>query len=343
MTIKVKEIKGGSVLVDRSAKFKVPMSKPSNIPPPKNDKEANNSAYSKYYKAARILEWEDLEMNNTWEECPRSQVPKGAKILRSRFVYDDKRDSTGKVRGAKARLVAMGNTQVHGDSYWETFASVSNIATFRLALAKINLDSKNTMFHLDIKQAFTQAPLDEEMYMLIPSEFQKKGREWFVLRVKKALYGTKQAARCFQIYLKKILGLMDLKPIASDSATYYLREGDEWIFMPTHVDDLFPCSNSPRLQKKIVKHLSRHVEVSDLGEISYALKTVVEIDHLKGVTKISSGPYIRELIERYGMEDGGVSKMPILPDSKFLPQPEDYLEQPNSERELAEKNQSDSW
>jgi len=190
------------------------------------------------------VEMDGLEANGTWRLVPRSQVPSGSTILRNRFVYADKKDKNGNVGGAKARLVAMGNTQVHGDSYFETFASVSNVVVIRMCLSILISNPKCSMYHYDIEQAFTEAPLEETVYMLQPKGREKEGYERFVYLLIKALYGTKQAARAFQKHLRNILGKIGLRPLDSDNGTYYKSVGEEWIIIPTHVDDLFPLSNS---------------------------------------------------------------------------------------------------
>ena len=144
-----------------------------------------------------------------------------------------------------------------------------------------------------------------------------------------------QAARCFQIYLREILGKVGLKPLPSDSATYFMKEGKKWIFMPTHVDDLFPVSNCIALQKKIFEHLSKFLKMKNLGAISFALKTKIETDHKEGVVKISCGSYIREVLERYGMENCKPVKAPMTPGSKWIPNPLDFTEQSKEEEKLA--------
>ena len=79
-----------------------------------------------------------------------TDVPRGT--IRSKFVFDDKRDSDGKLLKFKARLVAMGFTQIEGVDYDDTFASVMTTKSFRTLLVIWNLDKKYTMEHWDIKQ-----------------------------------------------------------------------------------------------------------------------------------------------------------------------------------------------
>ena len=190
---------------------------------------------------------------------------------------------------------------------------------------------------LALEQAFTEVPLDETVFMLQPKSHVKKNYELYVFRLIKALYGTKQAARAFQRHLRNILAEIGFNPLLSDNGTYYKSVGKEWIIIPTHVDDLFPVSNSPKLQKSTFDFLSRKLKVKNLGEISLALKTNIEIDHKLGVLKLSSGPYIRELLDRYGMKNCKSKDTPMSTDPSHKITPDDFTDQSDSDRELATK------
>ena len=176
------------------------LDKPPGVPPPKTLGEARKSAWWEGYRRAITEEITNLETLGCWEVIEITDVPRGTNILRSKFVFDDKRDSDGKLLKFKARLVAMGFTQIEGVDYDDTFASVMTTKSFRTLLVIWNLDKKHTMEHWDIKQAFVNAPLSQTLYMHPVSGFGLDGK---ILKLRKALYGTKQAAREWQIYLKK--------------------------------------------------------------------------------------------------------------------------------------------
>jgi len=178
------------------------MDKPSGIPPPKTLGEARKSAWWDGYRRAITEEITNLEALRCWDVVPKGSVPWGTTILRSKFVFDDKRDSAGKLIRFKARLVAMGYTQVEGIDYDDTFASVMTTKTFRTLLAIWNLDATYAMEHWDIKQAFVNAPLSTTLYVMPVQGF---GMDNQILKLNKALYGTKQAAFEWQRFLKSKL------------------------------------------------------------------------------------------------------------------------------------------
>ena len=145
-----------------------------------------------------------LEKNETWHYVDRSSLPKGVNILRSKFVFDIKRDADGNFKKYKARMVAMGFTQVEGVDFFDTYASVMNTKSFRILLAIWNLFSDFGFLHWDVKQAFVNAPLKETVYCHQVPGFEKKGFENKILKLDKALYGTKQAANAWQKFLSEI-------------------------------------------------------------------------------------------------------------------------------------------
>ena len=138
---------------------------PSDLLPPSTLGEARKSSWWPGFEKAIGDELEALEKNRTWEVINRSEVPPGRNILRSKFVFDLKRGPGGEFIKFKARLVAMGYTQVEGIDYGETHASVMATKSFRILLALWNFDKSLDFQHWDVKTAFVNAPLDEEIYM----------------------------------------------------------------------------------------------------------------------------------------------------------------------------------
>ena len=162
---------------------------------PRNRKEAQASNYWPQYFDAESEEMVVHQENGTWSLVPHHSVPKGAKILRTKWVYDDKKGLDGNIVRFKARLTAMGNFQREGVDYFETYASVMRTKTLRILLQLLNASPEHEMEHWDIKAAFINAPLEEDIWIHQPDGHQQKGAENMVCKLNKALYGLKQAAR----------------------------------------------------------------------------------------------------------------------------------------------------
>lgn len=280
-------------------------SKDPNSPVPRNRREAMNSDYWSDYYAAEQEEMQNHTKNLTWHLVPRSQVPKGATILRTKWVYDDKKGPDGSIVRFKARLTAMGCFQKAGD-YFETFASVMRTKTFRVLLQILNAAEENSGEQWDIKAAFINAPLEEDIYVFQPDGHGVHGTEGMVCKLDKALYGLKQAGRAWQKFLSAILLECGFTPLMKDQAVFQCHGIDGgWCFIGTHVDDLFLVYNKAGkvLRDKVFEILASRVTVINLGDIKWALKTLVQRVPAAGILKISQAQYTQEIISRFGFQE----------------------------------------
>ena len=132
-----------------------------------------------------------LKKNSTWDVV---NLPKGKKPVGCKWVFTMKYKAYGSIERYKARLIARGFTHTYGIDYTETFAPVAKLNTIRVLLSlAVNLDWP--LQQLDIKNAFMNGDLEEEVYMTLPPGFNKKGEKNLVCRLKKSLYGLKQSPR----------------------------------------------------------------------------------------------------------------------------------------------------
>ncbi len=162
----------------------------SEICEPKTYKQAISSHDKEKWIKAMSEELTSIKENKTWSlvDLPHGKSPIGCK-----WVFKLKKDATGKIIRYKARLVAQGFTQKFGVDYDEVFAPVAHPVTTRILLSvasKENLIVKQ----FDIKSAFLNGDLNEEVYMKQPPGYIEGDK---VLKLHKAIYGLKQAARAW--------------------------------------------------------------------------------------------------------------------------------------------------
>ncbi|GKE88992.1 retrovirus-related pol polyprotein from transposon TNT 1-94, partial [Tanacetum coccineum] len=129
--------------------------------------------------------------NDVWELVPN---PMDMTIIRTKWVYRNKLDKNGIVTRNKARLIAQGYNQQEGIDYDETYAPVARLESIRILLAyACALDFK--LFQMDVKSAFLDGFINEEVYVAQPPGFIDFAKPNHVYRLKKALYELKQAPK----------------------------------------------------------------------------------------------------------------------------------------------------
>ena len=158
---------------------------------PTSYKEAMSSLEAPFWKKAINSEIESILQNNTWEIV---ELPHGSKAIGCKCVFKKKLKLDGSIDKYKARLVAKGFTQKKGIDYFDTYSPVSRITTIRILIALASIH--NLVIHqMDVKTAFLNGDLDEEIYMEQPEGFIVKGQEHKVCKLVKSLYGLKQAPK----------------------------------------------------------------------------------------------------------------------------------------------------
>ena len=146
-------------------------------------------------------ELNQFERNQVWELVPR---PKDQTIIGTKWVFRNKVDEHSTIVRNKARLVAKGYNQEEGIDYDEIYAPVARLESIRMLLAFACY--KNFMlYQMDVKSAFLNGFIMEEVYVEQPQGFQNEAYPKFVFKLKKALYGLKQASRAWYDRLKTFL------------------------------------------------------------------------------------------------------------------------------------------
>ena len=165
---------------------------------PKNVSEASQEAD---WIIAMQSELNEFERNKVWNLVP---APQDKSIIGTRWVFRNKLDENGKVIRNKAWLVAQGYNQEEGIDYEETFALVARLEAIRILLAFAS--HKNIkLYQMDVKCAFLNGYLQEEVYVAQPPGFENEKFPNHVYKLDKALYGLKQAPRAWYERLSKFL------------------------------------------------------------------------------------------------------------------------------------------
>jgi hypothetical protein len=142
-----------------------------------------------------------IQKNETWELC---QLPPGKKPITLKWVYKLKKKADGSIARFKARLVPRGFLQQEGVDFHEVYAPVARMETIRTMVALVSMNGWG-IHQMDVKSAFLNGLLEEEVYVTQPPGFEKQDCRDKVLRLRKALYGLKQAPRAWNKRIDKFL------------------------------------------------------------------------------------------------------------------------------------------
>lgn len=268
-----------------------------------------------YSQAAKEGEWrkamrveiDAVERNNTWV---LTELPTGRKAIDLKWIYKIKRDADGQIIKYKARIVAKGYVQKQGVDFEEVFAPVTRIETIRLLLA---LAAKNSweVHHLDVKTAFLNGEIAEEVYVSQPEGFVKRGKERLVYKLLKALYGLRQAPRAWYSKLNRSLEDMGFVRCPYEQAVYSKKSGEEVLIIAVYVDDLLVTGSSLQVIEDFKKQMGCKFDMSDLGKLSYYLG--IEVEQGKGYIQLKQSGYARKVLEKAGMSDCNSTKFPMDP------------------------------
>lgn len=158
---------------------------------PTSFKSAMESNDAAKWKEACDSEMKSLHKNKTWAFVP---LPKGRKAIGNRWVFRVKENQSGNIERYKARLVAKDFSQKYGIDYEETFAPVAKFTSIRILLS-LTVKYSLTVHKIDVKIAFLNGLLDEDIYMAQPDGFVDEAHPNLVCKLNRSLYGLKQSPR----------------------------------------------------------------------------------------------------------------------------------------------------
>ena len=261
------------------------------------------------WRKAVMEEMGALEKNGTWDIVEK---PRGKKLVSCKWVFTPKYMADGTLDKLKARLVARGFTQTYGLDYQETFAPVAKLNTIRVLLS-VAANLEWPLHQLDIKNAFLNGELKEEVYMTLPPGFEK-GRVDQVCKLKKSLYGLKQSPRAWFDRFSKVLKSEGYKQGLSDHTMFVKTEEGKKCILIVYVDDIILTGDHIEEISRIKVALGKEFEVKDLGNLKYFLGMEVARSRL-GIY-VSQRKYILDLLKETGMLGCSPEPTPIVVQKK---------------------------
>jgi hypothetical protein len=247
------------------------------------------------WKAAMDDEMASIYDNNTWV---LSTLPAGHRAIGLKWVYKAKRDPDGNIVKHKARLVAKGYAQRQGVDVDEVFAPVARMETVRLLLA-LAAHSRWEVHHMDVKSAFLNGELSEEVYVVQPPGYVTAGKEQMVLKLRKALYGLRQAPRAWYAKLDETLNKLGFVRNPLEPAVYRRGTDTSFLLVGVYVDDLIITGTETEAIGEFKGQMQKQFKMSDLGLLTYYLG--IEVRQSEGETTLCQRSYANKILEQAGL------------------------------------------
>jgi hypothetical protein len=272
--------------------------------------------------------YEDAQMNPAWQEAMKEEIhmieknhtwelvdrPADKNIIGVKWIFRTKLNADSSINKFKARLVVKGYAQVYGVDYSDTFAPVARMDTIRLLLA-VAAHKNWKVFQMDVKSAFLNGDLQEEIYVEQPAGFVVQGEEDKVYMLKKALYGLKQAPRAWYGRIDDYLTGFGFQKSLSESTLYVKKIDDDVLIVSLYVDDLLVTGSNLQQIERFKQDMMQAFEMSDLGLMSFFLG--MEIKQSRGVIFIGQEKYAKEILKKFQMENCKPTATPMNQKDKF--------------------------
>lgn len=255
---------------------------------------------------AMIEELESILAAKTWDLCP---LPDGRVPIGCVFNYRIKRKADGSIDRYKARMCAQGCTQRKGIDYTETFAPVARLSSLRTLLAIVAAEDLE-LHQMDVKTAFLNGDLTEDIYMKQPKGFVHAGKEDLVCKLNKSLYGLKQAGRAWYKKIDSALLGLGFSALPADNCVYIQRSDEDTVYILLYVDDILIACRVLSKLTSIKKELSSLFCMKDIGQAEYILGLQITRDRANRTLTLCQSQYIDTIVKRFGMEDSHPESTP---------------------------------
>nr|GEU33566.1 retrovirus-related Pol polyprotein from transposon TNT 1-94 [Tanacetum cinerariifolium] len=245
-----------------------------------------------------------IQKNKTWElvDLPAGKYPIGLKwVFKTKYLAD------GRIQKHKARLVVKGYAQQHGIDYKKTFSPVARFETIRVILAVV-AQQQWKLYQFDVKSAFLNRDLKEEVYVFQPPGFESMSHPNKVFRLRKALYELKQAPCAWYSKIDEFFHKSGFIRSQHEPMLYVKRQGIDLLIFSLYVDDMIYASSSSKLILEFQASM-KMFDMTDLGELRYFLG--LEIIQTSSGVFMTQQKYVEDTINKFYMAGYKIAPTPM--------------------------------
>ncbi|GJT40629.1 retrotransposon protein, putative, ty1-copia subclass [Tanacetum coccineum] len=256
---------------------------------------------------AMNVEMQSMKDNAIWDLV---ELPPNGKTVGSKWLFKKKTDMDGAVHIYKARLMEKGYTQTSGIDYEETFSPVADIRAIRILIA-IAAYYDYEIWQIDVKTAFLNGYLSEEVYMEQPKGFVNPKYLYRVCKLKRSIYGLKQASRQWNKRFDDEIKKFGFTQNRDEPCVYLKASGSNVTFLILYVNDILIMGNNIPMLQDVKSYLGRCFAMKDLGEAAYILGIKIYTDRSQRLIGLCQSAYIKKILKRYHMENSKRGSIPM--------------------------------
>ena len=198
--------------------------------------------------------------------------------------------------------MAKGFRQIHGIDYDETFSPVVMFKSIRIVLA-IAAHFDYEIWQMDVKTAFLNGNLSEDVYMIQPEGFVDPKNARKVCKLQKSIYGLKQASRSWNLCFDEVVKEFGFIKNEEEPCLYKKTSGSALVFLILYVDDILLIGNDIPMLESVKASLKIRFSMKDLGEAAYILGIKIYRDRSRRLIGLSQSTYIDKVLKKFSMQD----------------------------------------
>src|SRR3954468_21480165 len=259
--------------------------------------EAMMSPDSNKWLEAMKSEMESVYENQVWNLV---DLPHDQKAVEKKWIFKKKTDADGNVTVYKARFVAKGFRKIQGVDYDETLSPVAKLKSMRIMLA-IAAYYDYEIWQVDVKTAFLNGDIDEELYMMQPKGFVDPKDANKVCKLQRSIYGVKKASRSWNQRFDKVIKSLGFIQTYREDCIYKKVSGSSVALLILYVDDILLIGNDVDLLKIVKEYLNNSFSMKDLIEAAYILGIKIYRDRSRRLISLSQSTYLDKVLKRFGM------------------------------------------
>src|SRR4051812_40508933 len=168
------------------------------------------------------------------------------------------------------------------------------------------------IWQMDVKTAFLNGNIEEELYMMQPEGFTDPRNAGKVCKLQRSIYGLKQASRSWNLRFDEVIKAFGFVQNFKDFYVYKKQSGSSMAFLVLYVDDILLIGNDRKFLEEVKEFLNGQFSMKDLGEAAYILGIMIYRDRPNRLLSLSQSTYIDKILKRFSMDNSKRGLLPVI-------------------------------